>query len=80
MSNLVKIKDHEELVKDTSSGAILLSDKNVMNEYRIKKNMMQNARDVNAEINNMKQKMSEIESTFKNDMEEIKQLLRGLVK
>jgi len=79
MQNLAKIEDHEELRKDMSTGAVLLSDRNIANEYRSKKNMMKNVRDVNAEINTIKEKLSDIDS-LKSDMQEIKELLRGLVK
>jgi len=79
MQNLAKIEDHEELRKDMSTGAVLLSDRNIANEYRSKKNMMKNVRDVNTEINTIKEKLSDIDS-LKSDMQEIKELLRGLVK
>ena len=77
MEKLAKVEEHEELLKDTTSGAILLSDRNVMNEYKAKKNMMKNVRDVSHEINTIKEKLSEIDS-IRNDMQEIKELLRGL--
>lgn len=79
MQNLAKIEEHEELRKDVKTGAILLSDKNIVNEYKSKKAMLNNVRDVSAEINNIKEKLSEIE-TIKDDMKEIKELLRGLAK
>lgn len=79
MQTLVKIEEHEELRKDVQTGAILLSDKSVSNEYKSRKNMMKNVRDVSSEINTIKEKLSEIDS-IKNDMQEIKALLRGLVK
>ena len=79
MQELARIKEHEELRKDTKSGAILLSDKNAANEYRSKKAMLQNVRGVSEEINTIKTKLSEIDN-LKNDMKEIKELLRGLVK
>lgn len=79
MQTLAKIEEHEDLRKDISTGAILLSDKNVANEYKTKKNMMRSVRDVNAEINNIKEKLSEIDN-LRTDMQEIKELLRGLTK
>jgi hypothetical protein len=79
MENLAKVKEHEELRKDTYSGAILLSDRNIANEYRSRKAMMNNVRDVSAEINSIKEKLSDLESV-KTDMQEIKELLRGLAK
>lgn len=79
MQNLVKIEEHEELRKDMNNGAILLSDRSVVNEYKNRKAMMNNVRDVSAEINNIKQKLSELDSV-KTDMQEIKELLKGLAK
>jgi uncharacterized protein YydD (DUF2326 family) len=79
MQNLAKVEDHVELRKDRESGAILLSDHNMLNEYKSKKAMMNNVRDVSAEINSIKQKLSDLESV-KTDMQEIKELLRGLAK
>lgn len=79
MQTLAKIEDREELRKDISTGAILLSDRNVANEYKTKKSMLKNVRDVSSEINTIKEKLSEID-TIKNDMQEIKALLRGLAK
>lgn len=79
MENLAKVKEREDLLKDTHTGAVLLSDKNIMNEYRAKKNMMKNMRDVSAEINTIKEKMSKIDK-LEADMDEIKELLRGLAK
>lgn len=79
MQNLAKIEEHEELRKDMTTGAVLLSDRNIANEYRTKKNMMQNVRDVNSELNILKEKVSKIDKV-ESDLEEIKALLRGLVK
>lgn len=79
MENLAKVKEREDLLKDTHTGAVLLSDKNIMNEYRAKKNMMKNMRDVSVEINTIKEKMSKIDK-LEADMDEIKELLRGLAK
>lgn len=79
MQTLAKIKEHEELRKDMKTGAVLLSDKNVLSEYKSKKAMMNNVRDVNSEINNIKEKLSKVDK-IESDMQEIKELLRGLVK
>ena len=79
MQNLAKIEEREELRKDMSTGAILLSDRNIANEYKSKKNMMRSVRDVNVEINSIKEKLSEIDN-LRTDMQEIKELLRGLTK
>lgn len=79
MQNLAKVTEHEELRKDMNSGAVLLSDKNVANEYKTKKNMLRSVHSVNAEINIIKEKLSEFED-LRSDMREIKELLRGLAK
>jgi len=79
MQNLVKIEEHEDLRKDTKTGAILLADHNIANEYKSKKDMLNNVRGVNSEINSIKEKLSELDS-LKDDMREIKELLRGLAK
>lgn len=79
MDTLTKIKEREDLLKDTYSGAVLLSDKTKMTEYKTRKNMMQNMRDVNAELNTIKEKLSKVDK-IELDMQEIKELLRGLAK
>lgn len=79
MINLARVEEHEELRKDIKSGAVLLSDTNLADDYRNRKAMMSNVRDVSAEINNIKKKLSDLESV-KTDMQEIKELLKGLVK
>jgi uncharacterized protein YydD (DUF2326 family) len=79
MKKLAKIEEREELLKDINSGAVLLSDKNVMNEYRSKKSMMKNVRDVSLELNTIKERLSKVDK-LETDMQEIKELLRGLTK
>jgi hypothetical protein len=79
MNNLAKVENHEELRKDMKSGALLLTDRTVADEYISKKTMLKSVYDVNAEINILKDKISKIDKV-ENDLEEIKALLRGLVK
>lgn len=79
MSSLVKIEDHEELRKDRKTGAVLLADRTVADDYKSRKTMLKNVRDVNVEINNIKEKLSKVDK-IESDMQEIKELLRGLVK
>lgn len=79
MSNLAKVKEHDELLKDVKTGAVLLSNRSVANEYQSRKNMIKNVRDVSIEINTIKEKLSKVDK-LENDMQEIKELLRGLVK
>lgn len=79
MQNLNKVEDYVELRKDKENGAILLADHNIAIEYKNKKTMLSNMRGVGSELNMIKEKLSEID-TLKEDMKEIKELLRGLAK
>jgi hypothetical protein len=76
--NLYKIKDHEDLIKDKSSGAVLLSDKSAIDEYRAKKAMFQTKRDMDVEINNLKEKVAKIDN-LESDLKDIKELLQRIV-
>lgn len=64
-----KIKEHEGLVKDSKTGAILLKDKSVSDEYQARKSMMRTNHDLKTELN-----------TLKNEMAELKELLAKIVK
>jgi hypothetical protein len=79
MQSLNKVEDYVELRKDKENGAILLADHNIAIEYKNKKAMLSNMRGVGSELNMIKEKLSEID-TLKEDMKEIKELLRGLAK
>lgn len=79
MENLARVEEHQELRKDVKTGAVLLSDKNIVNEYQAKKTMLRNVRDVSNEINTIKERLSKVDK-LENDLEEIKALLRGLAK
>ena len=79
MNRFAKVEDHEELVKDMKSGALLLTDRTVADEYISKKTMLKSVSDINSEINILKDKISKIDKV-ESDLEEIKALLRGLVK
>lgn len=74
---LAKINDHNELVKDVSSGAVLLNDRTSANDYLARKKMLSTSRTMTDEINTMKNKIAEID-TIKDDLAEIKELLKGL--
>jgi len=73
-----KVKDHEELVKDTKSGALLLIDKSVSDEYKARKNMLRTSRDLAVEINMIKHEMEDL-NTIKAELDEIKTLLKEIV-
>jgi len=69
MKNYAKIKDHDNLIKDLSSGAILNIDRTaILRHEKIKREAEKEARR-ESEINNLKSEISEI-----------KQLLQMLVK
>ena len=79
MATIARIREHDELRKDMNSGAILLSDTHPMDEYKNKKAVMQSMRDVSSEINTIKDRLSKVDK-LESDMQEIKELLRGLAK
>lgn len=76
---LVKIKDREDLVKDSKSGAVLLSDTGLRDDYKSRKNMMKVTHDLKEEINTIKQNLAEL-SSLKEDFKEIRELLQGIAK
>jgi hypothetical protein len=67
-----KVKDHENLVRDMNSKAILNTDKLALQEYYKKREL---AKKELVEKNESKQRLDKIE----NEMSEIKDLLRELV-
>lgn len=76
--NLYKVKDHDDLIKDKSSGAVLFSDKSAADDYRAKKAMLQKNRDMSSEINSLKEKVAKIDQV-ESDLKEIKELLNRIV-
>jgi hypothetical protein len=64
----LKVKDSEELVRDTGSSAILNTDNDALRAYKAKKN-----RDARIE------KLFAEHEEIKNDLQEIKDLIRSLV-
>ena len=71
---LHKVKDHESLLKDTKTGAILLADHMKANEYNMKKKAIEDTKRMANEINTIKEKLGEIEEV-KSELSEIKSLL-----
>lgn len=70
--NHIKVKDHEDLVRDTRSNAIINQNKNAYDNY------IEKYKNVYAEkqrINSLERDLSDV----KNDINEIKALLRSLV-
>lgn len=76
---IVNVKDRKNLLKDTTSGAVLSSDRTALREYREKKALIASTKEAKEEINNVIEKIKEIDE-LKKDLLEIKELLRGLRK
>lgn len=55
----VKIQDHEELIRDNNSSAVLNVDNQALEQYKARKRKQ---REKNEEIENLKQDVSEIKS------------------
>ncbi len=64
---MYKVKDHSNLVRDTSSQAIISVDKEKLFEHRNKKQMKDNIQHLNEEI-----------ASLKSDFQEIKLLLQQI--
>jgi hypothetical protein len=67
-NNYVKVKDHEYLVKDTKTGAILNTDLNIVRQHEMRMKQIEKEKARDEEINKIK-----------SDVSEIKQLLQALV-
>ena len=76
--NLYRVKERPDLVKDMSSGAVLLTDTTAADDYHAKKKMLNANRVMGEELNNIKTKLAEIDS-LKNDIGDIKELLQRIV-
>lgn len=74
--DLFKVKGHQELRKDSRTGALLLSDKNKANEYLTKRRVFENDAAMGAEINTLKESVSDLKS----DMDDIKKMLQQLIR
>lgn len=60
VSRYVKVKDHEALIKDVSTGAILNVDKSLVIKHRQKMDQIEKEKLRDSEINNIKGELSEI--------------------
>lgn len=78
MSKIFRVNDYPELVKDTSSGAILLNDMKKADDYRSRKTMLSKSKSMDEELNTLKSKMAEIDA-LREDMATIKELLQRIV-
>lgn len=65
---IVAIKDHQKLVRDTSSKAVLNTDKTALQEYYAKRDMLKKEQEEKIET---KERLAKIEQ----DMQDIKNLL-----
>ena len=74
---LFKVEGHEELVKDKRTGAILLNDIRVVDDYKAKKALLTSNRALSTEINTIKEKMKEIENV-REELASIRELLQRI--
>lgn len=74
-----KVKDHEGLVKDRQSGAILMANHAKAAEYLNKKRELLQQTEIRNEINTIKERLDGLED-MKSDVSEIKNLLQKLAK
>lgn len=71
---LYKVKEHDDLLKDSKTGAVLLANHAKANEYNMKKQAIADSKRMSSEINTIKEKLGEIEE-IKTELTEIKTLL-----
>ena len=77
--SLLKIKNEPNFVKDSETGAIMNINKKEIESYHTRKATMVSARQAKEELNIMMNRLHEIDD-IKKDINEIKELLKGLVK
>ena len=70
--SFIKVKDNEHLVRDTNSNCIINTNKSEYEEYLSRRKLKQSEKN---KIENLEKDIS----TLKNDIGEIKDLLRSLV-
>ena len=62
MRTYIKIKDHENLVKDPQTGAILNTDKNALVRHEMRMREIEKEKRKEEEINNLKSELSDIKA------------------
>ncbi len=72
---LRKVKDHPNLLKDMHTGLILNTDAKGLQEYKDKKAVMNANRENKNKIDSLEEKVNSIQG----DLEEIKNLIKGLM-
>ena len=66
---LVKIKDSDDLVRDTNSRAILNVNKNALLKDQMYQEKMRKQREIDSSINNLKEEINSIKSDVSNILE-----------
>mgnify|MGYP003341969602 CR=1 FL=1 len=75
--NLYKVKDHDHLAKDMSSGAVLLTNHSRANEYLAKRKAIEQSMAMEKEINTIKNRLAGLEK-LQDDVSDIKSLLQQI--
>ena len=78
MTKIARVTDRNDLLKDMTSGALLSIDKKAAQEYREKKALLNNKKESDLQLSQVKEKLAEIDS-LRNDLNEIKSLLKEIV-
>lgn len=79
MSNdKIQIEGRSHLMRDVNSKAILNTDLRALNEYQLKKKMIITMEQNESEINNIKERLSKIDS-LESDLKDIKVLLQRII-
>lgn len=76
--NWYKVKDHEHLRRDPRSNAILNTNVHEAKEYELRSKVLNGNRANAEEINNIKEKLSKVDS-LEFELKEIKELLQRIV-
>lgn len=69
--------NNSSLARDMSSRALIETDMAKVNEYKIKSKLMNDTNTLKQQMSELREKVIELE-TVKTDIQEIKQLLKGL--
>ena len=71
MTNLIKVKESPNLVRDTSSQAILNTDKTALLAYKKTRNKQLEINSAVDDINNMKQDINELKTLMQRILDKI---------
>jgi hypothetical protein len=78
MAKIARVENRADLLKDMTSGALLSIDRKAAQEYREKKVLLNTKKESQLQLEEVKLKLSEID-TLRDDINEIKSLLREIV-